>query len=255
MSATTRSIPRIYLAEARFEMLRTYRVPGFTIPTLLFPALFYTFFAVVMGSRMAKYEMATYLLATYGTFGIMSPALFGFGVNTAVERGLGWLRLKRATPMPPMAYFVGKLTTAIVFASVVLAILFSLAATAGNVTLEPTQWLLLAVTLMLGTIPFCAMGLAFGSWLGPQSAAPVVNIVYMASAVFSGLWFPIILFPEPLKLVAHVLPPYHLAQLALGVVGLSEGEPVWMHIVVLAAFGVVGLVAATAGFRRPNADA
>ena len=75
---------RIYVMEAKCEILRVLRSPGFTIPSLIFPIMFYTFFGIIftMGPKMP-----TYLLATYGTFGVIGPALFSFGVGIAIERG------------------------------------------------------------------------------------------------------------------------------------------------------------------------
>jgi len=244
-----RNIARIYALEAKYELLRIARVPGFAIPTLVFPAMFYVFFGVLFGRGDAT-KVATYLLATYGTFGIMSPALFGFGVGTAVERGLGWLRLKRATPMPPLAYFTAKLAAALVFALLVVLTLFTLGATLGHVVLERWQWLSLAGILVAGAVPFCAIGLAFGSWLGPQSAAPTVNIVYLLSSILSGLWIPITMFPKPMHGFANLLPPYHLSQLALRVVKMDQGGSIAIHVAALAAFTVVALVVAAAGFKR-----
>ena len=52
--------------------------------------------------------MARYLIATYGAFAIMGSTLYAFGVGIAVERGLGWLEVKRASPMPLGAYFFAK---------------------------------------------------------------------------------------------------------------------------------------------------
>ena len=46
---------------------------------------------------------------------LIMAALFGFGVGVAVERGQGWLLLKRATPMPPLAYLLAKMATAVAF--------------------------------------------------------------------------------------------------------------------------------------------
>ena len=51
---------------------------------------------------------ATYLIATFGTFGVMGASLFGTAAGLASERGLGWLQVKRASPMPPFAYFAGQ---------------------------------------------------------------------------------------------------------------------------------------------------
>jgi ABC-2 type transport system permease protein len=247
--APTRNVARIYLLESKYELLRIARVPGFAIPVLLFPAMFYVFFGVLF-SRGDATKVATYLLATYGTFGIMSPALFGFGVSTAVERGLGWLRLKRATPMPPLAYFTAKLAAALVFALLVVLTLFALGATAGHVALERWQWLSLAGILVAGAVPFCAIGLAFGSWLGPQSAAPVVNIAYLLSSVLSGLWIPIHMFPKAMHGFANLLPPYHLSQLALRVLKMDQGGSIAFHVGALVAFTVAALVIAAAGFKR-----
>lgn len=238
----------IHLTEAKYELLRTLRMPGFAIPTILFPTMFYLFFGVVMGR--GRTDFPTYLLATYGTFGILSPALFGFGVTTAVERGLGWLALKRATPMPPSAYFVAKLVSALAFAAIVIVALFALGATAGGVVLPRAQWIGLASVLLLGTLPFCALGLAFGAWLGPQSAPPIVNIVFLGTSFLSGLAIPVEMFPAGLKAVAVWLPPYHLAQLALGVIGRDSGGGVATHVIVLAVTAAVSLVVAIAGFRR-----
>lgn len=61
-----------YLAEARSECLRYMRAPGFMLPIILFPTMFYLLFGVVMG-RSEGAEAARYLLASYGVFGVMSP--------------------------------------------------------------------------------------------------------------------------------------------------------------------------------------
>jgi len=241
----------IYFTEARYELLRTLRMPGFAIPTILFPTMFYVFFGIVIGSRGGS-DFPTYLLATYGTFGILSPALFGFGVTTATERGLGWLKLKRATPMPPSAYFVAKLVSALAFSAIVVMALFTLGATLGNVVLERAQWFGLAGVLLAGVIPFCAVGLAFGSWLSPQAAPPIVNTVFLAGSFLSGLAIPVEMFPAGLKAFASHLPPFHLAQLALGVVDMDGGGSVAHHLAVLAVTAIVALAIAIVGFRRSD---
>ena len=41
------STARILLLECATELLRTARMPGFVLPTLAFPAMFYVFFGVV----------------------------------------------------------------------------------------------------------------------------------------------------------------------------------------------------------------
>ena len=94
-----------YLQEARFEFLRLWRSPSFSLPVLLFPPLFYLLFGEIFGGNRSP-EAARYLLAGYSVFGIMGVALFGFGVTVAVDREQGLLVLKRAQPMPPGAYLL-----------------------------------------------------------------------------------------------------------------------------------------------------
>ena len=129
-----------YLQEARFEFLRLWRSPSFSLPVLLFPPLFYLLFGEIFGGNRSP-EAARYLLAGYSVFGIMGVALFGFGVTVAVDREQGLLVLKRAQPMPPGAYLLAKVAMAMLFSAIVLVLLSVLAATVAGVRLPPLQWL------------------------------------------------------------------------------------------------------------------
>ncbi|MCY4633997.1 MAG: ABC transporter permease [Acidobacteria bacterium] len=237
----------IYVLEARAQFLTVARTPGFTIPTLVFPLMFYAFFGVVMGfSPVAP----TFLLATYGVFGLIGPSLFGFGVGLATERDSGALLLKQTTPMPVGAYLLSRVVTALLFGMVIVVGLFMLGAYAADVTLYRWQWFALAGVVLSSVIPFCALGLAIGAWVRAQSAVAIVNLVYLPMAFLSGLWIPISLLPSFVQDVAVVFPAYHQSQLALKVVALDEGGSAGVHVLMVGIFTVVFLVVAAAGFRR-----
>jgi ABC-2 type transport system permease protein len=245
------SVARVYALEAKYELIKVLRMPGFTLPSIAFPVMFYALFGLVFGSRgMGGIQMATYLVATYGAFGVIGAALFGFGVGVAVERGQGWLVLKRASPMPPLAFFAAKMFVCAAFSATIVALLVTLAVTAGGVRQELTAWAVMSGTLILGAIPFCALGLAAGYLVGPNSAPAVVNLVYLPMGFLSGLWIPIEFLPSFLKSLAPFLPAYHLGQLALTCIGLGAGAPPWTHITALAGFTVIGLALAVWGYRR-----
>jgi ABC-2 type transport system permease protein len=241
---------RRYALEAKYEFLKLMRMPGYALPTITFPVMFYVLFGLSFGGRFGPTSMAQYLLATYGAFGVIGAALFGFGVGLAVERGQGWLSLKRATPMPPMAYFTAKLAVCLIFSAVIVGLLSILAAAFGNVNLAPSAWLQLWATLIVGAAPFCAAGLAIGYFAGPNSAPPLVNLIYLPAGFLSGLWLPIEALPRALQELALFLPPYHLGQLALQAVGAGRGGAPWIHAGVLAAFTVAALAVALWGYRR-----
>ena len=237
----------IYVLEARAQFLTMARTPGFTIPTLVFPLMFYLFFGVVMSFSPTA---PTYRLATYGVFGLIGPSLFGFGVGFANERDSGALLLKQTTPMPAAAYLVARVAAALVFGIVIVTGLFLLGAYAADVTLYRWQWFTLAGVVLSGVIPFCALGLAIGAWVKAQSAIAIVNLVYLPMAFLSGLWMPIALLPSFLQNVAIVFPAYHQAQLALKVINMDEGGSAGVHVLIVGIFTVVSLIVAAVGFRR-----
>src|SRR5688500_8628751 len=104
-----------YLTEARYETVRSLRMPIFAVPFLAIPTLLYLFFAVVVstGERAERPENLPILLMTgFSVMGVMGPGIFGFGVSIAMERDQGLTRLKHAQPMPPAAYLVAKMVMA-----------------------------------------------------------------------------------------------------------------------------------------------
>ena len=78
---------------------------------------------------------ATYMLATMACYGVMGVAMFSFGVGIAMERGQGWLQVKRASPMPLPAYFLAKIVNAMVFATVIVVLLLAVGTAFGGVRL------------------------------------------------------------------------------------------------------------------------
>ena len=226
-------------------------MPIFAISTLVFPLMFYVIFGLTFaGETAGGVGVTTYLLAGYGAFGVIGAGLFGFGVGVATERGQGWMRLKRVSPMPPLAYFVAKVAMSTTFAAIIVMALFALGATFGGVRMPAEQWLALGSVLVFGALPFCAMGLAFGYSVGPNSAPAVLNLVYLPIAFASGLWIPLSQLPEFVRVFAPFLPPYHLSQLALGTFGAAESDSPLLHLAALVAFTAAFLVIAGWGYRR-----
>jgi ABC-2 type transport system permease protein len=248
---TPRSLLRVYRTEAWQEFLKLIRLPIFAVTTIALPLMFYVIFGITFaGEQAGGVGMTTYMLVTYGAFGVIGVALFGFGVSVAVERGQGWMRLKRVAPMPPLAYFVGKVVMSLAVATIIVLAMFTLGAIVGGVRLDPQQWVAAGLALVAGALPFSAMGLAFGYLVGPNSAPAVLNLVWLPMAFASGLWIPISQLPDVVQSVAVALPPYHFVQLALGTIGASEGGSPVVHAAAVLGFTLLFLVVATWGFRR-----
>lgn len=242
----------IYLKEAKYEFLKNLRLRVYTASVLSFPIMFYVLFGLVLNSKEAigGTGIPTYLIATYGTFGVMGASLFGTAAGLASDRGLGWLQVKRASPMPPFAYFAAKVITSMIFSTVIVLALFLLGFTLGGVRMPFAELARLLGTLVAGSLPFSAMGLAVGYFTGPNSAPPTINLIYLPMSFCSGLWVPFMFLPKVVRHIALALPPYHLSQLALGVVGAGSRESAATHWEVLAAFTLICLGVARIGFQR-----
>jgi ABC-2 type transport system permease protein len=237
-----------YLAEARSECLRYMRNPGFMLPILLLPTMFYLLFGIVM-TRSEGVDVARYLLVSYSVFGVMSPGLFGFGVSLALERDGGLLTYKRALPMPPGAYLLGKMLMAMLAAATVVVLLLAMGVGMAHVSLTLSQAGLLLLTGVLGVLPFCTLGMLMGTLIKGQGAPGALNLVYLPMSFLSGLWVPINLLPKTLQQIAPIWPSYHLHELGLAVLGMPHGG-VTGHVFILLGFTVAFFVIATRRLRR-----
>jgi len=247
-----RRIARIYLKETKYEFLKNLRLRVYSASVLSFPIMFYVLFGLVLNSNavIGATRVPTYLIATYGTFGVMGASLFGTAAGLASDRGLGWLQVKRASPMPPFAYFLAKVITSLIFSTVIVLGLFTLGIAFGGVRMPLAEFAKLLATLVVGSLPFSAMGLALGYFTGPNSAPPTINLIYLPMSFCSGLWVPFMFLPGVVRKIALVLPPYHQSQLALGIVNAGAHESSLVHWGVLIGFTMVCLGVARIGFQR-----
>lgn len=235
MTAQTMSFERMgraYLAEAKYESLRMLRAPAFAGPFLLIPVALYAFFGAIQSpaSLAENPRLLTYLFTGFSVFGVMGPALFGFGMSVALEREQGLLRLKRALPMPPMAYLTAKMLMAMLFSA-----LTSLTITIAAIMLSPLpigldRYAGIAAINVIGTLPFCAIGLFIGARVSGRTAPAIVNVVYLPLIYLSGLFIPL---PASIRFIALFSPAFHLNQLALSMAGVGSILSTAMHAAVL----------------------
>jgi ABC-2 type transport system permease protein len=246
----------LFALEAKYEILKYVRLPIFAISTLMFPTMFYVLFGIVLPSGGAnRTETATYLLATMACYGVMGVAMFSFGVGISMERGQGWLQVKRASPMPLPAYFLAKIVNAMVFAIAISLLLLTVGVAFGGVRMPPLMAFKLVSVLVLGSIPFSAMGLALGYFAKPNSAPAMVNLVYLPMSFCSGLWIPIFVLPKVLQHIAQVLPPYHVAQLALNAIKMGPyPNPVGGHVEAVIGVTLLFLGIAAYGYWRDEGE-
>jgi ABC-2 type transport system permease protein len=252
---TQPSLSHIYFNEASFELLKLSRNRSYLFSMIGFPVIFYLLFGVTnKNSVFHGHTIARYLLAGYSCFGAMGSSLFGIGAGLAFERGHGWLEMKRASPMPAAAYLLAKLCVSITFAVGITILLIILGTALAGVQISVIEGLRLLSVIAAGVLPFASLGLVIGL-LMPSNAAPgVINLIYLPLSFCGGLWMPIEALPHWLQLIAHGLPSFWFARLALRTLGYSDSSAV-LAWALLASYTVVFLLAAAFIFRRQEAQA
>jgi ABC-2 type transport system permease protein len=234
------------------EFLKLWRVPAFSITSLFLPVMFYAFIGIGQSSQMIfpHVTFGAYFLASMSVYAVANVMIFSFGISVATERGMKMDLLMRATPMPPLVYLFSKCITAIVFAALTLAVLFPFAYIAGGVRLDASEWVTLAYRVLLGSIPFIALGFAIGYLSGPNSAVAVINLIYLPTAFASGLFFPKQLLPSFIQSIAPYLPLHFFGQLGWDAIGAPTDESLAKDWLYLAAYGVLFFVVALWAYRR-----
>lgn len=240
----------LLLAETGAEWRKAWRQPAFAIPTLVLPLAFYALFGIVLARPGGG--NAAYLMATYGVFASLGPALFAFGAGIASERETGQMALKQIAPLPVPVYLGAKLLTCMGFTALVVLALYALAAWGGGVLLPRATWLGLALVHLLAAVPMGLLGLVVGLGFGASAAMGVTNLLFLALAVLGGLWIPVFLFPGWMQLLSQLMPSYHLAELALAVSGRAIVGSVPGHVAACLAFTLLFAGAVAWAWRRAH---
>jgi ABC-2 type transport system permease protein len=239
-------MPLLY---TRYELLRTLRNRRFFLLSLGFPLVLY--FAIASPNRHVHnfdgsgISLPLYYMVGLASFGTMS-AMLSCGARIAAERAVGWNRQLRVTPLSPRAYFRVKVLTGYMMAVISLLALYA-AGTSLGVSLSAGEWLKMTGLILVGLIPFAALGVVLGHMLTPDSIGPALGGGVSLLAFLGGVWFPISGHGF-LHALAQLIPSYWLVQaghIALG----GHPWPAKAWIVTAAWTIVLGALAARA-YRR-----
>ncbi|MGH8202360.1 MAG: ABC transporter permease [Steroidobacteraceae bacterium] len=250
-SADLLSPLRILGRETQYELVRLLRSRAYSLSVIGFPIMFYLIFGMANRGKPA----ALYLVAGYTCMGVVSACLFGIGLVLALERAQGWLDLKRASPMPRLAYIGAKLLSSAAFGLIIAMLLMLLGTTLGGVSISAAQAAALAGVSIAGAVPFAAMGFLVAYLVPPNAGPGIINLIYLPLSFASGFWMPVSMLPHWLQVVAPALPTYHLAQIALASFGLAPATGMALHWAVLGGFTLLMLAAAWITFLRSETKA
>jgi len=195
---------------ARYDLRRLYRNRRFFIFTLGFPLVLFLF--VANSNKHVVVEgipFPVFYLTGMVAWGTMNSVSAGGGI-IALERAVGWTRQLRITPLPVRAYMATKVATGYVMACTTIIVLY-VAALSIPVHLTIGGWALMTGLILVGLVPFAALGIFLGHTLSPDTMGPALGGIGAIFALLGGAFFPISTSGTFYD-IARLLPSYWLVQ-------------------------------------------
>ncbi|MFA9429058.1 ABC transporter permease [Egicoccus sp. AB-alg2] len=255
-------LPRLLALQVRTEFAATLRSAEFVGGVIAIPVLLYAMFGLPPARNLLPggTSVGAMMAVSFSAYGIVSLAIFTFGDDLAKERGRGWTRTLRATPLPTAVHLAGKTAMALAHATLIVLAIGIVAGLFGDVRLDATTWLRLGAALVAGVLAFSTVGFALAYLVRPRAATMIANLLFLPLSFCSGFFFPLRELPSFLQTLAPYLPTYHFGQLAWqqvadrtdveAFVGVAP-QPVGVHLAwVLGCFLVFGALAIFAAGRE-----
>jgi ABC-2 type transport system permease protein len=180
-------------------------------------------------------------LSSFGTM----VSMISTGARIAGERQTGWTRQLRITPLSVRSYFRAKVLTGYTMALLTMALLFVSGAALG-VSLSASHWLEMTGLILVGLLPFAALGILVGHLLTTDSVGPFMGGVVSLLAFLGGTWFPIT--SGFLHTLGQLLPSWWIVQAGHVALGAHAwGNRGWITVI---AWTAILSAAAAWAYRR-----
>jgi len=232
------------LAHARIEMADILRSPGFLVPTVVFPAMFFTLFGLPNAHTP---QIADYMTLSYMAFAIVGICFYQFGVGIAQERGRPWERYLRTLPATEAQRFASRIFCSMVLSAAAAGLVAVVARLFTPVDFNLAQWAAVAGLALAGGVPFVLFGIALGYSVNAKAAMPIATALNLLLAYAGGLWIPPQFLPLPVQAISHYLPTREFAEMLWSVV--AHTNP-FTPLAGLVAYAIAFAFVASLGYRR-----
>jgi ABC-2 type transport system permease protein len=232
-------------AHTKIQFLDLIRWPGYVVPTVVFPAMFYSIFDLPAARIHAN--DADLLALAFVAWAVVGVTLYQFGVGIAQERGRPWERYVRTLPAPVFVRFGARIATALLFGVIAAALVALVARAFTPIDLTLEQWLRVLVYAIAGGVPFVLIGITIGYWASARASVPMATAVNLLLAYAGGLWMPPQYLPSFVAAISPYLPTRQFGDLLWSVVGHGSASHAVMG---LASYTLIFGFLAAVGYRR-----
>lgn len=217
------------------ELKRLFKNYSVIIFTVIFPIAMLVLVGVPMKGEPSDANPAVSAAVPFMISMAVYAALVGStmtGVTVAGERGQGWSRQLRLTPLNPTAYIIIKVATGAVLAALAVAVTVIVGVLLG-ITAPAGDLLLGAFVAWLTSLSMTSLGLAVGYAFPAQNAMRYMGPLLPVLAFMGGLFVPLGLLPDLLQLAAKLTPLWGIADLSQSAVTAVPADVwAWPNVIV-----------------------
>ena len=210
------------LRRGALEIRQFFRQRDQVVFTFAFPVVFLFLFASIFRNDVegAGVTASQLYVPAMMAAGIMSTSFQALGISIAIERENKVLRRLRGTPMPPAAYFLGKIWLVLFTGLLETAVLLVVGTTCYGVDLpsDAGRWFDLAWIFVLGITACALLGIAISSVPNSaNSASSVVVLPFLVLQFISGVYIAIGTIPDWMLNIGALFPLKWMCQGLRGV--------------------------------------
>jgi ABC-2 type transport system permease protein len=211
-------------SQVGYEQKAFWRNPMAAVFTFAFPLIF----LVVVGSsagasRIPGYTLRydQYIVVAMLTFGLIAACYTNLAMTICNRRESGVLKRMRGTPIAIGAYMAGLIGSVLIVVSILSVLVVTLGIAFYHLHF-PYHLAAVLVTLVVGIVTFCALGLAVTILVPNADAAPaIINGLYFPVVFISGVFYPLTQ-GSVLARIADWFPIFHMIR---AMVSAFEGGP------------------------------
>lgn len=231
---------RAYILEAKYSILQQTRVWAQFFSPPLGGVVAYVILTLIGA------DISTDFLIRFGVLGIVNTGIQGVGGGAASERSQGWVKLKRVSPMPPLAYLLAKLFLGVVMGAIGAAGVLVIGAGLGDLRLSIGKSFLVFFLLTGATLPLAAIGLATAYVARPNSSQAILS--WLNVLMLIPIFLPLASVPIWFEIPVSYLPSAIVTNMTLGLI--EVGSASLQNIILFVGYVVVSLWLAIHLYRR-----
>jgi ABC-2 type transport system permease protein len=251
---------RLLWDQVRYQNRSFWRTPVAAFFTLIFPLMFLFLFNTLFGFEPDPGDpsVAQFFAPSLAVFSAASATYTNIGIRVAIARDERILKRIRGTPLPPRIYMGGVIGSGVWIALLGVVLMLAAGVLFYDLEIYTSTLPAAAVTFLVGSTAFAALGLALAALSPTGDTAPAIaNATLLPLAFVSDVFLDTGGAPQWIRTVGEIFPLKHFVTPMQDAFSPFTTDAAWRwgDLGVLALWGVAGAAVAMRYFKwEPRAE-